>query len=72
MSAELTHPLVLALADMPDVVAALLSDHVPNAQGECRACGLPGTGGSYKPFPCMLYGLAIAAKRIRDEREAER
>lgn len=41
---EPTDPFTAALAELPDLIAAILRDHVPDAAGRCRACGLPGTG----------------------------
>ena len=53
------------LADMPDVVAALVRDHVPDAVGRCRACGMPGTGSPHLPWPCPLRRIADAARKRR-------
>lgn len=63
-------PVAVALADMPDVVAALLRDHVPDALGRCRACGTPGTGTPYVRYPCSLREIAEAARKIRAQRTA--
>jgi hypothetical protein len=60
-------PLVVVLAAMPDVVAALLRDHVPDAHGRCRECGMPGTGTPYLSYPCSLRGIAEAAMKIRGQ-----
>jgi len=53
------------LAAMPDVVAALVRDHVPDARGFCRACGMPGTGSPHLPWPCPLRRIADDARRIQ-------
>jgi hypothetical protein len=50
---------------MPDVIAALLRIHVPDAIGLCRACGIPGTGTPHLPAPCPLSRIAEAARYIR-------
>jgi hypothetical protein len=52
------------LARMPDVVARLLAEHVPDRKGRCRGCGLPGTGTPHVPAPCALWLVAEAASRI--------
>lgn len=52
------------LARMPDVVARLLAEHVPDRKGRCRGCGFPGTGSPYIPSPCGLWFVADAARRI--------
>ena len=54
-----------ALAAMPDVVAALNRDHVPDARDYCRACGMPGTGSPYLQWPCPLRRIADTARRIQ-------
>lgn len=66
--AESTDPLVLALADMPDVVRALLRAHRCSSSGHCLACGMPGTGSPYLRFPCSLFGIASRAQAIRRAR----
>jgi hypothetical protein len=53
---------------MPDVVARLLAEHVPDAYSRCRACGLPGTGTPYVVSPCSLQTVAEAALKIRADR----
>jgi hypothetical protein len=62
---EPTDPLTLVLAAMPDVVAALLRDHVPDNLGRCTGCGRPGTGTPYLPAPCSLWTIAETARKIR-------
>jgi hypothetical protein len=52
------------LARMPDVVARLLAEHVPDGRGRCCGCGFPGTGTPYIPSPCDLWLVADAAHRI--------
>lgn len=56
--------LAVALAAMPEVVAALVRDHVPDAQGRCVACGTPGTGTPYVPWPCPLRAIADNARSL--------
>jgi hypothetical protein len=65
---EPTDPLAAALADMPDVIAGLLRDHVPDVKGRCRACGLPGTGTPHLDAPCPLSRIAETARSIRMQR----
>jgi hypothetical protein len=60
--------LAVVLADMPDVVAALVREHVPDAHGYCRACGTPGTGTPHLPWPCALRCVADAAQQLRASR----
>lgn len=43
----------------------LLRDHVPDSNGRCRACGLPGSGSPYLRWPCGLYSIANAARNLR-------
>ena len=57
--------LVVVLADMPDVVAGLVRDHVPDARGRCIACGTPGTGTPHLPWPCPLGLIADSARKLR-------
>jgi hypothetical protein len=49
---------------MPDVVEALLAQHVPDANSRCRGCGLPGTGSAYLAWPCGLWLVADTARRL--------
>jgi hypothetical protein len=65
---EPTDPFTAALAEMPDVIAVLLRDHVPDATGRCRACGRPGTGMPHLVAPCPLYRMAEAARAVRTQR----
>jgi hypothetical protein len=57
-----------ALAEMPELITALLRDHAPNNRGLCRTCGLPGTGTPHLPAPCSLRRIAEAARTIRIQR----
>ncbi|HXV93945.1 MAG TPA: hypothetical protein VD813_11645 [Pseudonocardia sp.] len=50
------------LATMPDVVAKLAQAHTADDAGLCRACGRPGRGTAYVPWPCPLARLAQAAQ----------
>ena len=67
---EPTDPLAAVLADMPEVVATLLRDHVPDELGRCCACGTPGTGTPHMAAPCSLWRIAEAARKIRARRTA--
>ena len=53
------------LARMPEVIARLLAEHVPDEHGRCRGCGRPGTGTPYLLAPCDLWTVADAARRMR-------
>jgi hypothetical protein len=57
--------LTAVLADMPDLLAALVRDHVADKRGYCRACGMPGTGTAHLPWPCPLRRIAEAARQFR-------
>ena len=57
-------PVAAQLARMPQVVETLLAEHVPDANSRCRACGLPGTGSAYLEWPCGLWSVADAARRL--------
>ena len=57
--------IAVVLAEMPDVVAALIRDHVPDARGRCIACGTPGTGTPHLPWPCPLRLIADTARGLR-------
>jgi hypothetical protein len=57
--------IALVLAEMPDVVEALIREHTPDERGLCRACGTPGTGTPHLPWPCPLRVIADTARRIR-------
>jgi hypothetical protein len=63
---DVTEPwgVVAQLARMPDVVARLLREHVPDRKGRCRGCGFPGTGTPYVRSPCGLWIAADAARRV--------
>jgi hypothetical protein len=67
---EPTDLLAVVLADMPEVVATLLREHVPDGLGRCRACGTPGTGTPHLAAPCSLARIAEAARKIRAQRTA--
>lgn len=54
---EPTDPFTAALAEMPDVIAALLRNHVPDA-----------TGMPHLVAPCPLYRMAEAARAVRTQR----
>jgi hypothetical protein len=51
------------LASMPDVWRRLLVDHVPAADGRCRACTQGGTGIPTARWPCGPRLVAEAAAR---------
>jgi hypothetical protein len=51
-----------------DVIETLLSTHVPNVDGLCRACTTPGRGTPQKKWPCSMWSLADAARQARAKR----
>ena len=55
---------------MPDVVANLLREHQPDAQGYCtgNGCGTAGRGVPTTRWPCSLHALAASADRVLRER----
>lgn len=55
--------LVEEVAKMPEVTAALLRDHVADAEGRCPRCRV---GAVRAVAPCRLYALAAAARDRRD------
>jgi hypothetical protein len=59
--------MVAEVATMPDVVANLLREHQPDAQGYCtgNGCGRAGRGGPATRWPCSLHTLASAAEGAR-------
>jgi hypothetical protein len=61
---ELWAGIVAEVAAMPDVVANLLRDHQPDAQGYCtgNGCGSAGLGIPTTRWPCSLHTLAAAAQ----------
>jgi hypothetical protein len=50
------------LAPMVEVWLRLLSVHVPDASGRCRACTAGGTGVPSEPWPCVIRGMAELAR----------
>lgn len=62
--------LAVVLADMPEVIAALIRDHVPDVRGRCSMCGMPGTGSPHLPWPCPLRRIAEAARELRAGRRS--
>jgi hypothetical protein len=54
---EPTDLLAVVLADMPEVVATLLREHVPDRFGRCRACGTPAPARRTWPPPARSGGL---------------
>jgi hypothetical protein len=50
------------LAPMVEVWVRLLSAHVPDAAGRCRACTAGGTGVPCEPWPCVIRGMAELAR----------
>jgi hypothetical protein len=63
---ELWDGIVAEVATMPDVVANLLREHRPDAQGNCagNGCGSAWRGVPATRWPCSLHALAAAADRL--------
>jgi hypothetical protein len=61
---ELWAGVVAEIATMPDVVANLLREHQPDAQGYCtgNGCGSAGRGVPTRRWPCALHALATEAQ----------
>jgi hypothetical protein len=57
------------LADMPDVIQRLMTDHRPNRDGLCVECTTPGRGTPQTAWPCSLWTLADAARQVRVKRK---
>jgi len=55
---EPTDPFTATLAEMPDLIAALLRDHVPDTTGRWPSMRLPGNGHTppRRPLPTELDG----------------
>jgi hypothetical protein len=47
---------------MVEVWLRLLSAHVPDESGRCRACTAGGTGVPCEPWPCVIRGMAELAR----------
>jgi hypothetical protein len=58
------------LAPMIDVWRQLLTDHVPNSHGRCRACTQGGTGIPTARWPCGPRRIAEAAAQCHTRRPA--
>lgn len=52
------------LAQLPGVAQRLLTLHVSDGRGRCRACTTPGTGMPGARWPCPLHFYASAAEQI--------
>jgi hypothetical protein len=50
------------LAPMVEVWLRLLTTHVPDDSGRCRACTAGGTGVPSEPWPCVIRGMAELAR----------
>ena len=60
--------LVAEVASMPEVVANLLREHRPDAQGYCtgNGCGSAARSMPATRWPCALHALATAARRAQN------
>lgn len=62
---------VTELARLPAVVARLLTEHAPDAEGRCRTCRGGGDGSGLVWSPCRLLRLAEAARALSAAAVAE-
>jgi hypothetical protein len=53
------------LATMPESIVALLGEHTPDGDGNCRTCGRPGYGTPVVQHPCPVAALALTALTVR-------
>ncbi len=63
---------VEVLSTQPDAVERLMPWHRPTAAGRCLTCAVPG---GYRPdstWPCALWTVADAARRVRARRQLDR
>jgi hypothetical protein len=69
-SSERQSAFIAVLAEMPDLWARLLAEHIPDPTGtRCRACTTAGTGSPEAAWPCRIRDLAAAARaRVADGR----
>jgi hypothetical protein len=51
------------LTAQPTATAKLLTQHVDDGHGRCRACGIGGQRG-FMFWPCTLYSAALRASRL--------
>ncbi|HXV93201.1 MAG TPA: hypothetical protein VD813_07890 [Pseudonocardia sp.] len=63
---EKRHPTTLArtLASMPGLWGRLLTEHVADRSGRCRACTKGGTGLPGERWPCTIRSVADEARRL--------
>lgn len=57
-----------ALSHMPDVVVALLAEHVDDGNGRCTSCTQAGTGLRRTPWPCPTRRMAATARALHARR----
>lgn len=62
---------VEALSTQREMIDQLSAEHVPNADGLCRACTTPGRGTPQKAWPCPMWTLADAARALRAQRSVQ-
>lgn len=55
--------LVAVLAGMPDLLERTLTEHVPDAHGNCRECR--DSAGASAAWPCVMREVADEAQDIR-------
>lgn len=60
----------VALVVMPELCNRLLTLHVADERGRCRACTRGGTGEPGDRWPCSIRDIAMAATLLRTSRSA--
>lgn len=63
------HDLAVELARMPEVVAALLAEHVSDRYGRCVVCRQQQRAHA-QVWPCALAGLARAAQCLLEQQRS--
>lgn len=64
----MTRPVAAAvelLKGMPVTTERLITTHIPDDHGRCRACTRPGYGSPMARWPCTPYALAALAQAER-------
>lgn len=59
---------IAELSHAPDAIARLLAEHVPDENGLCAGCGMPGRGTPWKRWPCGMWSIADAARETQRAR----
>jgi hypothetical protein len=54
------------LATADHVWQRLIVEHAPTPAGQCRACTTPGRGTPCTAWPCSIWSVADAARKLHD------